>query len=108
MLKILSILFFSVLFVGCTTAQFPYSTSNKKAIKLFEEAQKAPEVYYDQQKGPNYLKGIEIANQALEKDANFWEAHLLIAELYERSNDYKNAIVHYKRALEIDPNHSDS
>jgi hypothetical protein len=61
MLKILSILFFSVLFVGCTTAQFPYSTSNKKAIKLFEEAQKAPEVYYDQQKGPNYLKGIEIA-----------------------------------------------
>jgi outer membrane protein OmpA-like peptidoglycan-associated protein len=106
MIKILSFLFFSVLLVGCTTAQFPYSTSNKKAIKLFEEAQKAPEVYYDQQKGPNYLKGIEIANQALEKDANFWEAHLLIAELYERSNDYKNAIVHYKRALEIDPNHS--
>jgi outer membrane protein OmpA-like peptidoglycan-associated protein len=106
MLKILSILFFSVLFVGCSTAQFPYSTSNKKAIKLFEEAQKAPEVYYDQQKGPNYLKGIEIANQALEKDANFWEAHLLIAELYERSNDFKNAIIHYKRALEIDPNHS--
>jgi len=106
MLKIVSFLFFSFLLIGCSTAQFPYSTSSKKAIKLFEEAQKAPEVYYDQQKGPNYPKAIEIANQALEKDPDFWEAHLLIAELYERSNDYKNAIVHYKRALEIDPNHS--
>lgn len=106
MLKIVSFLLFSILLVGCSTAQFPYSTSNKKAIKLFEEAQKAPELYFDQQKGPNYFKGIEIAKQALEKDPNFWEAHLMIAELYERSNDYKNAIVHYKRALEIDPYHS--
>ena len=106
MQKIIAFLLFSYFLIGCSTAQFPYSTSNKKAIKLFEEAQKAPELYFDQQKGPNYPKGIEIANQALEKDPNFWEAHLLIAELYERSNDYKNAIVHYKRALEIDPNHS--
>jgi len=106
MLKIITFFLFSILLISCSTAQFPYSTSNKKAIKLFEEAQKAPELYYDQQKGPNYQKGIEIANQALEKDPNFWEAHLLIAELYERFGDYKNAIVHYKKALEIDPNHS--
>jgi outer membrane protein OmpA-like peptidoglycan-associated protein/tetratricopeptide (TPR) repeat protein len=104
--KFFYLLFFSFFIIGCSTAQFPYSTSNKKAIKLFEEAQKAPDANFDPQKGPDYKKGIEIANQALEKDPQFWEAHLLIAELFERTNDYVNAIVHYKKALEIDPNHS--
>jgi len=104
--KFFYLLFFSFFIIGCSTAQFPYSTSNKKAIKLFEEAQKAPDANFDPQKGPDYKKGIEIANQALEKDPKFWEAHLLIAEMYERTNDYSNAIVHYKNALEIDPNHS--
>jgi outer membrane protein OmpA-like peptidoglycan-associated protein/tetratricopeptide (TPR) repeat protein len=104
--KFFYLLFFSFFIIGCSTAQFPYSTSNKKAIKLFEEAQKAPDANFDPQKGPDYNKGIEIANQALEKDPKFWEAHLLIAEMYERTNDYSNAIVHYKKALEIDPNHS--
>jgi len=100
------LLTFCFLMVSCSKAQFPYSTSNKKAIKLFEEAQKAPDAEYDPNKGPNYQKGIELANEALSKDQNFWEAHLLIAEFYERSMDYPNAIEHYKRALEIDPNHS--
>ena len=61
-------------------AQFPYSTSSKKAIKLFEKGQKAPiELRNPQTGAPNYQEGILLLNAAIDKDPNFWEAYLLKA-----------------------------
>ena len=100
--------FFSFLLVAsCSTAQVRYSTSNKKAIKLFEEGQKAPNLSIDPSNNmPNYRSGIEYMNKAIEKDPNFWEAHLLAGEFYEIIRDYPAAIAHYESALSINPNHS--
>ncbi|MDP4761454.1 MAG: OmpA family protein [Crocinitomicaceae bacterium] len=107
MRNVLLLTTFILLFFGCSTAQFPYSTSNKKAIHLFELGEKAPKELMDPSTGAyDFLSGIDYLNKAIEKDSNFWEAHLLNGEFNEIIRNYKGAIYHYKRALEIDPNHS--
>lgn len=96
----------AVAIASCSSAQF-YSTSNKKAIRLFEEGMKAPNTTLDPVTGgPNYRSGIILMEKALEKDPNFWEAHLYAAGFAEEMRDYELAIVHYKKAIEINPNHS--
>lgn len=103
-----TVFLFSLLFiVSCSTAQEKYSTTNKKAIKLFEDGQKAPNLTIDPTNNmPNYRAGIDYMNKALEKDPNFWEAHMFAGEYCEILGDYKNAIAHYEAALRINPNHS--
>lgn len=96
-------------FAACSTAQLKYSTTNKKAIKLFEQGQEAPRLTLDPKTNqPNYRAGIEFMDKALEKDPNFWEAHLLSGEYHEYLGNYKEAIAHYEAALGINPNHSPS
>jgi outer membrane protein OmpA-like peptidoglycan-associated protein len=105
---LLSISLFAL--VACSTAQprsGGYSTKNKKAIKLFEQGKDAPRLTVDPSNGgPNYAEGLKLMNASLEKDSNFLEAHLFAGEFAEYLKDYDEAIYHYKRALEIKPNHS--
>ncbi len=93
-----------LLFSSCATAQMGYGTKSKKAIKLFEEARKAPEENFDMKKGrPNYESGIDLLKKALDKDQNFLEAHQLIGEYYRIINQPKESVYHFKRSLEIQP-----
>lgn len=94
---------------SCSVAQMSYSTKDKKAIKLFEEGQQIPSTQMDPRTGgPNYKGGIESLEKAVERDPQFWEAHLVLGEFYEYSRDYANAIVHMEQAIKINPNHSAS
>lgn len=84
-----------------------YSTKNKKAIKLFEEALQMPGNSIDPTTNtPNYRGGLKKLEEALEKDDNFLEAHLVAGEFAEYIYDYETAIYHYKKALAINPQHS--
>ena len=104
-LSVLSTIF--VLISAFTFGQFRYSTSNKKAIKLFEQAQQAPNKSLDPySKGLNFKEGLALLDKALSKDQNFWEAHLLAAEYEEYLKNYPSSIQHYESALKINPNHS--
>lgn len=86
-----------------------YSTKNGKAIDLLKDAQEAPQKYMDKKTmQPNYAKGLELAEKALEKDPNFWEAHLLAGDLAEYANLPFKAIDHFRAAIKINPNHSPS
>ena len=97
------------LFVACSTAQNHYSISNKKAIKLFEQAQQEPRTSIDTKtKQPNYVGGINLLQKAIEKEPKFWEAHLLAGEYFEYIGKFDNAIAAYETALQINPNHSTS
>jgi len=108
-MRIIGILLFVFTFVSCSSAQKGYSTTNKKAITLFEEGKKAPEVTRDPLTGrPNYKEGIRLMDKALEKDPNFWEAHVVAAEFAEYANLADVAIDHYLKALAINPEHSPS
>ncbi len=84
-----------------------YSSKNKKAIKLFELGRNAPNESIDPRtNGPNFRKGIEYMNQAIDKDPDFWEAHMFAGEFCEYIRDFQQAIEHYKSALRIHPEHS--
>jgi len=104
-MKNLLIIFQLLIFASCATSQ--YSVSNSKAVKLFEEGQKAPGLSLDPKTNkPNYAAGLEYLNKAIEKEPNFWEANLLAGEFSEYLYDYENAINYYKQALSINPNHA--
>ncbi len=101
------VLFFAIITVSCSTAQMGYSTKNKKAIALFEEGRAAINKGSDPKTGgPNYPEGIRFMEKALEKDPLFVEAHLAAGEFAEFSNDPNIAILHYREAIRINPNHS--
>ncbi|MDX1652356.1 MAG: OmpA family protein [Brumimicrobium sp.] len=92
------------IFSGCAIAQSGYSTSNKKAIKLYEEARRAPSEQINIKTGqPNYQAGIDLLDKALEKDNKFLEAHQLIGEFYRLQGNSKKAVYHFKESLSINP-----
>ena len=97
-----------ILFVSSIVhSQLRYSTSNKKAIKLFEQAQQVPNLTIDPyMRGPNFSEGLKLLSKALEKDPNFWEAHLLAAQYEEYKRNFSAAVDHYESALRINPHHS--
>lgn len=102
-----SILFFCIALLTLTSFGQQYSTKNKKAIKLFEEALRMPGNSIDPTTNtPNYRGGLKKLKEALEKDDNFLEAHLVAGEFAEYIYDYETAIHHYNRALAINPRHS--
>lgn len=96
---------FLLALASCSTAQMTYSTKNKKAIELFEQARNEPGKSIDPKThGPNFAGAIVLLEKALEKDPNFWEAHMVEAEMYEELNQPYKAIDHYRKALAINPN----
>ena len=102
--------FFTVLILitSCSTAQ-QYSTKSKKAIKLFEQGKNEPNLSVDPVRHiPNYKGGIAYLNQAIEKDPNFWEAHMVAGEFHETLREYDAAIDHYRKALAINPQRNTS
>lgn len=83
-----------ILFSSCATAQ-NYSSSSKKAIKLFEEAQGNYQ---------NYKLGVAetLLKEALSKDANFVEAQTLLSYVLIDKGEYSEAEKSFRRAIEID------
>ena len=80
-----------------SNAQRSYSSSNKKAIKAYEEAL----ISFDRM---DYGNAIILMEKALKSDNKFVEAHLVLAEIYMENGDNKKAINSYKKSIEIDPN----
>lgn len=108
-MKYLFLSFILFTFFACGTAQQRYSSSNKKAVSLFEEGQRYPTAHRNPKTMQNDYKGaIEILDKAIEKDPNFWEANLLAAEFAEYSGQFEKAIAYYERAIQLNPNHSPS
>ena len=84
---LISLLLFA--FSSCSVAQQRYSSKNKKAIKLFEAGKAEPGLSIDYTtNGPNFKGGIALMDKALEKDPNFWEAHMIAGEFAEMLKDY--------------------
>ncbi len=85
-------------FTNCSTAQqqTTVSSTNKKAMKLYKEGK----AYYDARN--NELAEVNFLS-AIEKDPNFIEAEVMLAFVYTEIFQYKKALKHYLRCIEIDP-----
>lgn len=73
-----------------------YSSSNKKAIKFYEEGKKCYEMRKDDE-------AEKLLNKALNEDQNFIEAHSALAYLLMEKNRTKEAIPHFQKAVDINP-----
>lgn len=87
-------------FIGCTTAQYTYSSKDKKAVELLKKGQESART--------SYGEATQYALKAIGRDPNFWEAHLFAGEMFEYQKKNKEAIFHYREALRINPTHSPS
>lgn len=104
-MKILFPLFLLLLSFSCSVAQQSYSTGDKKAIKFFEEAVQTAGKTMNMNTGrPDYSNAIQLLNKAVEREPQFWEAHLALGEYYEYSGNYVKAIEHLELALQKVPN----
>jgi outer membrane protein OmpA-like peptidoglycan-associated protein/tetratricopeptide (TPR) repeat protein len=95
-ITIVIILFLSYLGANAQLPPGEYTSLNKKAIQNYEMALK----YYNQQ---NDEKAKEECGKAIEKDANFIEPHLLLAEIYTIQNKMQLAIDEYVKSFAINP-----
>lgn len=82
---------------GKTTAQPPYSSTNSKAIKLYESGLKLYDAKQNDKAEQDFLK-------ALEKDPSFIEPYILLANIYVEAGQYEKAAAQYARTFEINPN----
>lgn len=95
----LIILFLGFSFLQITAQNTNYSINNKKAIKLFEEANE----HYKNRQPQN---AIPLLLEAIEKDSTFVEAHTLLGYVYIDSREKENALKSFKKALRINPSFS--
>lgn len=87
----------------CGFAQYgQWHTKHKKAIRYIETArQKVYEL--DPETGlPHYKKALLYVDKAIEKDPDFWEAHLLKADYSMRLNRKADAIEAYRQLIAIE------
>jgi len=94
---------FSVLLLFISTVSFSqslppgtYTSTNKKAIKFFEEAKLDYELKKD-------TEAEKLLNKTLQEDPNFVEAHMLYGYLLLEKRRTAEGIEHFKRAIEINP-----
>lgn len=98
-----SLFFLTLVLTSCSSvAQTKYSTKDKKAIKLYEDAIRIEVTHFDPRtQTVNYRAAITMLEQALKRDANFMEAHELIAELYMGYKEYDKTIFHLNKSIEL-------
>ncbi|MDA3824298.1 MAG: OmpA family protein [Bacteroidales bacterium] len=84
-----------LLFCGVTVFAQDYSTSSKKAIRLFEQAQD-----YFKQKNDAQAEGLLL--KAVEADKNFVEPWLMLAQIYLDKKDIEKASNFYLNGISID------
>jgi outer membrane protein OmpA-like peptidoglycan-associated protein/Tol biopolymer transport system component len=87
---------FSFLISACATAQSGLSTTNKKAIQLFNEGR----LQFEYKKN---AEAYELLKKATEQDDLFYEAHMLLADVCNDLDKKDEAIAEYKRAVSIQP-----
>ena len=96
-ITIFFILMLSLLQAQQTVAPGQLTSTDKKAIKLFNEAKR----FYD---GRQDGKAEESLKKAIKQDQNFMEPHMLMAAIYLVQNRQKERAEHLQRAIELGPN----
>lgn len=75
------------------TAQ-PYSSSSRKAVKLYQEARQNYRLHY-------FPKSEELLQKAIDKDEQFVEAYLLLAEVYHKMQKTEKEFETYQKAISV-------
>jgi outer membrane protein OmpA-like peptidoglycan-associated protein/tetratricopeptide (TPR) repeat protein len=95
-IKLLSVFAFIFINVACNAQEdISAHTKSKSAIKCFNKA-----IEYMEQGQKE--RAVDEANKAITYDANFLEAYLLLAEIYDFWGDFEASYKNYEKVFEID------
>lgn len=97
--KIILIVICLLSFYGINAQSLPpgsYTSTNKKAIKYYEEGKKFYEVRKDKE-------AEEVLLKCLKEDDNFVEAHSALAFLFMEHGRAEEGIPHFEKAIAINP-----
>ena len=108
--KILFIFFLCIISFALEAQQ--YSTTNKAAIRYYEQAlnelNSQVKVYPKKneiKRQNRYDEAMELLEKAVKKDPKFTEAHLALAKNYEIFQKYQDKMIyHYEQAIKSTPN----
>ncbi len=93
------LLLIAVFFVSCSSSQDVFSqalhTESNKAIKAYNEGMS----YYDY---VDYTNAEIFFKEALKSDNTFYEAFMMLGELYTKEKRFAEAASSYQRAVKID------
>jgi outer membrane protein OmpA-like peptidoglycan-associated protein len=92
--RLLRILFLLLLLPACTLGQ-DLSTKSKKAKKAFELAERAFRLY-------NYQQAEIQFKEAIKSDSGFFEAWVMLGDLYRETEQDSSALYAYQKAVSID------
>ncbi len=87
---------YSLIFSQSSLPPGTYTSTNKKAIKFFEESKKMFQVRKD-------AEAEKLIKKAIEEDPQFIEAHSAYADFLMGSNRIKEAIPFYEKAIALNP-----
>jgi outer membrane protein OmpA-like peptidoglycan-associated protein len=92
----------SFMVISCGVAQpTQWSTKNKKAIKLVEQAMEATRYLVKETGLPDYATAIEYCDQAISKDPEFSDAYEMKAEYCMRSGRIEEAVEALRTAVSL-------
>lgn len=80
----------------CTVTSQTFHTRSKSALKYYDQGKRDYELLY-------YDRAETNLKLAIREDNRFYEAHILLGQLYSDTGDWQKAVVHYQKAIEIDP-----
>ncbi|MDX9772144.1 MAG: OmpA family protein [Bacteroidales bacterium] len=72
-----------------------YHTRSNRALKYYEQGKRDYDLLY-------YGRSEANLKQAIGEDPRFYEAHLLLGQLYADTGDWEMAVTCYRKAVEID------
>ena len=73
-----------------------FHTRSNRALKYYDQGKRDYDLLY-------YDRALTNLKMAVGEDARFFEAHLLLGQLYADTGDWVNAVTHYRQAVGIDP-----
>lgn len=79
----------------CSVTGQNFHTRSNRALKYYDQGKRDYELLY-------YERAETSLHQALKEDGNFYEAHLILGQLYSDTGDWEKAVTHYRAAVAID------
>jgi outer membrane protein OmpA-like peptidoglycan-associated protein/tetratricopeptide (TPR) repeat protein len=95
-LMILSFLIFNFSFFATAFCQQQFTSTNKKAVKMFLEAA-------DLYSSRDYEKALFAVNKAISEDPAFTEAYILQGDIKADKREIRDAIASYRKAVQSAP-----
>jgi OOP family OmpA-OmpF porin len=93
---LIRLMFVSLLIASVPATAQIVSTKNKKAIDMYVEADNYRVRF-------QYKAAIDLLNQAIAKDKNFFEAYLRLELCYKSTNEFRKAFETLKNGLAVTP-----